>query len=264
MIDELYVWQSLQDASRGRADGRIRMDAAGQWQMGADTLTDDAREMLDTLGPVAGAGNRFVIGQLGQSLDGRIATVSGHSHYVTGNASRVHLHRLRALVDAVLVGAGTVAADDPQLTVRHAEGRDPVRVVLDPNARLSADRKVFTDGAASTLHLTCTGAAHDAGAHVRHLAMPACADGLAPQHILAALAELGLNRVLVEGGGLTVSRFLEAGALDRLHVVVAPMLIGSGRPAVTLPEIATLDDALRPPCRSRPMGEDMFFDLALR
>lgn len=264
MIDESYVWQSLQDASRGRHDTGIGTDGAGRWRCDGGRLTASAQQMLDTLGPVAFGGPVFVIGQLGQSLDGRIATASGHSHYVTGQASRIHLHRLRALVDAVLVGAGTVAADDPQLTVRHASGRHPVRVVLDPNARLGADRKVFTDGDAPTLHLTCTGAAHDAAEHVQHLSMDVGDGGLAPQQILAALAERGLSRVLVEGGGLTVSRFLGAAVLDRLHVVVAPMLIGSGRPAVTLPEIATLDDAMRPPSRSQPMGEDMFFDLALR
>ncbi len=265
MIDENYVWQWLRDASHGLAhdDARLRVDDAGRWQA-LDAITPNAAALVDALAPVALGGRTFVIGQLGQSLDGRIATVSGHSHYVTGAESRVHLHRLRALVDAVLVGAGTVAADDPQLTVRHAEGRNPVRVVLDPNARLPADRTVFADEAAPTLHLTCSDTAHDQRPHAEHLFMPPGNPGLAPRAILDALAARGLRRVLVEGGGLTVSRFLEAGVLDRLHVVVAPMLIGSGRPAVTLPEIATLDTALRPACASQPMGADMFYDLALR
>lgn len=265
MIDENYVWQWLRDASLGLAhdDTRLRIDDVGRWQA-PEAIAPNAAALLDALAPIAFGGRTFVIGQLGQSLDGRIATVSGHSHYVTGAESRVHLHRLRALVDAVLVGAGTVAADDPQLTVRHAEGRNPVRVVLDPNARLPADRAVFTDDAAPTLHLTCTDTAHDERPHTEHLFMPPAENGLAPQDVLDALAGRGLRRVLVEGGGLTVSRFLEAGALDRLHVVVAPMLIGSGRPAVTLPEIATLDTALRPRCAHQPMGPDMFYDLALR
>ena len=77
----------------------------------------------------------FVVGQIGQSLDGRVATAGGHSHYINGPAGLAHLHRLRAIVDAVVVGVGTALADDPQLTVRHVAGRNPARVVIDPGAR---------------------------------------------------------------------------------------------------------------------------------
>jgi len=96
---------------------------------------------------------KLVIAQLGQTLDGRIATHSGHSHFVTGAEDIEHLHRLRALVDAVVVGAGTAISDDPQLTVRHVRGDNPVRVVLDPSGRVPSDRKLFQDGAAPTLWL---------------------------------------------------------------------------------------------------------------
>lgn len=88
------------------------------------------------------------IGQLGQSLDGRIATISGDSYYINGAEGLDHLHRLRASVDAVLVGAGTVAADNPQLTVRRCAGRNPARVVIDPRGRLDpAARWLADDGA---------------------------------------------------------------------------------------------------------------------
>ena len=90
------------------------------------------------------------------------------------------------------------------------------------------------------------------------------AQAMDPAAVLAMLAERGLTRVLVEGGGVTISRFLDAGLLDRLHVVVAPMLIGSGRPALSLAPIMRLDAALRPGCRHQVMGDDMFFDLDLR
>ena len=80
----------------------------------------------------------LVVGQIGQSLDGRIATESGHSKYINGPAGLVHLHRLRALVDAVVVGVGTAIADDPQLTVRRVAGPQPARVVIDPKGRLRA------------------------------------------------------------------------------------------------------------------------------
>jgi riboflavin-specific deaminase-like protein len=201
----------------------------------------------------------WVIAHLGQSLDGRIATASGKSHYVTGLENIVHLHRLRALADCVLVGAGTVAADDPVLTVRHVPGRNPVRAVIDPMGRLPANRKIFTDGAARTLVLT--GVADGPGERLLLAAEP---DGIAPAGILAALRDLGLNRMFIEGGGRTVSSFLQAGLLDRLQIAVAPMMIGSGIPAITLPAIDSLDSALRPPCRIHPMGADVLFDFDLR
>ena len=273
-------------AARGRGAGRftieggsIEVDAAGAWRASGEP-DPAARELLELYLPVALPAD-YVIGQLGQSLDGRIATESGHSHYVTGPEDITRLHRLRALVDAVIVGASTVALDDPRLTVRAVEGDDPVRVVLDPSDRLPRDRRVFTDGTARTLVVRraaggATGPAGEAGgggsaapagaasATDDALALPAGPDGFDPRRLLEALRARGLRRVLVEGGGVTVSRFLQAGALDRLHVTVAPLLIGSGRPALTLPPIASLARALRPRCRHFRLGEDLLFDLALR
>lgn len=272
LLDETYAWHLLKDASGSKirapstlggdaADGPVlNVDAQGHWSTSAQ-VTPAARRMLDALLPVALGGPRFVMAQIGQSLDGRIATVSGHSHYVTGAVSRVHLHRLRALVDAVIVGAGTVAADDPQLTVRHVDGRDPLRVILDPRSRLARDRHVFQSGDAQTLHLVSR---RSPDSPVAQASVGAESGAVAPQAILDLLAARGLGRVLVEGGGITISRFLEAGCLDRLHVVVAPLIIGSGRPAITLAPIERLDTALRPPWHSQPMGDDMFFDMKLR
>src|SRR5262245_27675971 len=86
----------------------------------------------------------MVVGQFGQSIDARIATASGHSHYINGAAGLAHLHRLRALVDAVVIGVGTAVADDPQLTVRHVAGPSPARVVIDPKGRLPATARLLT------------------------------------------------------------------------------------------------------------------------
>lgn len=209
----------------------------------------------------------LVIAQLGQTLDGRIATHSGHSHFVTGPEDIQHLHRLRALVDAVVVGAGTVIADDPRLTVRHVRGDNPVRVVLDPSGRVPSDRKMFQDGAAPTLWLQSPRAGPpvaDGMLEVLQLDETAAGEGFHPTAVLQRLAARGLRRVLVEGGGLTVSRFLAAGVLDRLHLTVAPLLLGSGRPSVTLDPVHTLHEALRPQCRHFALGPDILFDLCLR
>src|SRR5262245_27405955 len=93
------------------------------------------------------ADHMMVVGQLGQSLDGRVATPTGHSHYINGPAGLAHLHRLRAVVDAVVIGIGTALADDPQLTVRRVSGPQPVRVVVDPSGRLPGSaRLLHNDG----------------------------------------------------------------------------------------------------------------------
>ncbi|WP_083627853.1 RibD family protein [Salinicola sp. MH3R3-1] len=248
-------------------DLRLEIDAHGGWSCNHQ-LDDQAARLLSIWLPwcmTDTSRGPCVIAQLGQSLDGRIATASGASHYVTGAQSLVHLHQLRALVDAVVVGAGTVAADDPQLTVRHVEGDNPLRVVLDPRGRVPAERGVFRQPVAPTWHLVNEGVAgHGDADHVSVKPLSPGPSGIDPAQIVALLAEHGHRRILVEGGGLTISRFLEAGCLDRLHSVVAPMLIGSGRPALTLPEIDTLDDALRPACRHFRLGDDMLFDLDLR
>ena len=228
-----------------------------------------AADMIECLLPLATAQGAFVIGQLGQSLDGRICTESGDSHYVNGDASLTHLHRLRALVDCVLVGVGTVVADHPRLTVRRVTGPHPVRVVLDPRGRAPDDVSPLApeDDAPATLHLVGASRLEHLGtpaAHVRRIPLPESDQGVAPRDVLAALAVAGCRRVLVEGGANTISRFVADGALDRLHVLVAPLLIGSGRPGLSLPPIERLCDAARPEMRRYPLGDDVLFDVRFR
>ncbi|MEH0071197.1 RibD family protein [Pannonibacter sp. Pt2-lr] len=98
-----------------------------------------------------------MVGQLGQSLDGRIATVSGHSKYINGPGCLSHLHRLRAVCDVVVVGAGTAIADDPQLNVRLVEGPNPARAIIDPNGRVPRDLRLFEDDGTRHLAVTAVG-----------------------------------------------------------------------------------------------------------
>ena len=218
----------------------------------------------------------WALAQLGQSLDGCVATAAGDSYFVTGPESLVHLHRLRALCDAVLVGAGTVAIDDPQLTTRHVPGPHPVRVVLDPAARLDGSARVLRDAATPTLWLCDS---RHAGAAQSRLPASSTTEVLAVEGLLhaadpargpdlavafATLARRGLRVLLVEGGGVTVSRCLAAGVLDRLHLVVAPVIIGAGRRGLQHPGPARMADCLRPPAQRLAVGEDMLWDLDLR
>jgi riboflavin-specific deaminase-like protein len=204
-----------------------------------------------------------VIAQIGQSVDGRIATASGHSRYINGPAGLAHLHRLRSLVDAVLVGVGTALADDPQLTVRHVAGPHPARIVLDPKGRLAACAKVFTCDGVRRMVVTAEGTHCAVNSGVEVLALPAANGRIEPHRILAALAERRLRRILIEGGAETVSCFLAAGCLDRLHVIVAPIILGSGRSGFILPPIERADQALRAPLRSFQLEDEILFDCDL-
>jgi riboflavin-specific deaminase-like protein len=200
-----------------------------------------------------------VVGQLGQSLDGRIATVPGQSTLINGPEGIAHLHRLRALVDAVVVGAGTVRADDPQLTVRHVEGPNPVRVVIDPRGTLPADARAFAADGVRRIVITRQHACRAVNGGIEAIALPDTDGRIEPAAILGALRERGLRRILIEGGAQTVSTFLSAGCLDRLHVMVAPVILGSGVAGFDLPPTA-----LRVPMRAHALGSDVLFDCDLR
>jgi len=204
-----------------------------------------------------------IVGQLGQSLDGRIATETGHSKYINGAAGLEHLHRLRALVDAVVVGVGTAVADNPQLTVRRVAGPHPVRVVVDPQGRLGADARLFADNGVRRVVVTAHGSRYAPPRGVEVITLPAVDGHIAPPAILAALADRGLRRILVEGGANTVSRFLVAGCLDRLHVTVAPIILGGGGPGLILPPLERADDAQRMPMRVYRAEDDVLFDCDL-
>jgi riboflavin-specific deaminase-like protein len=258
------AWRRPQDRTpvtiEGSAGARLTLLPDGGWEAGEAAIMPSAETLLALYLPLM-LQPRWALGQLGQSLDGRIATATGHSHYVTGPESILHLHRLRALSDAVVVGAGTVAADDPQLTVRRCPGRNPLRVVLDPRLALGSHHRVFADGAAPTI-VICARTRRPADAPASIVGLDIGPDGFAAATVLELLAAHGATRVLVEGGGVTVSRFLAAKALDRLHIVVAPFVIGSGRQGINLPEIATLSEALRPAFRRFALGDDMLFELS--
>jgi riboflavin-specific deaminase-like protein len=204
-----------------------------------------------------------VVAQCGQSIDARIATASGHSHYINGPEGLAHLHRLRALVDAVVVGVGTALADDPQLTVRRVVGPNPARVVLDPNGRLAPTARVLADDGVRRLVVTKPDTSFNLPAGIEMVRLAALDGALAPSAILAALAERGLGRVLIEGGSNTVSRFLAAGCLDRVHVVIAPMIIGAGPSSISLPPIDRVDEAIRAPMRVHRLGDDVLLDCDL-
>jgi riboflavin-specific deaminase-like protein len=205
----------------------------------------------------------LIVGQLGQSLDGRVATASGHSKYINGPGGLVHLHRLRTLVDVVVVGVGTAIADDPQLTARRVSGPQPARVVIDPKGRLCADARMFTDNGVRRLVITESSTRCAVPGGVEVITLPTIDGQFAPSAILAALAGCGMRRMLIEGGADTISRFIVAGCLDRLHVMVAPIILGTGGPGIALPSLERADQAPRMPVRVHKLDDDVLFDCDL-
>ncbi|MEN2494897.1 MAG: hypothetical protein TECD_00807 [Hyphomicrobiaceae bacterium hypho_1] len=211
----------------------------------------------------------FVIAQLGQSLDGRIATVSGESRWINGTTALDHIHHIRANVDAVVVGVDTVLKDDPLLTVRRITGKNPVRVVIDPNNRLPQHARCFHQDDSSCIVIRGVRTHDKVGvtAHEKYneLFVLTKSRFLSPHEIIRQLFALGLRRIFVEGGARTISKFIDADAVDRLHLLVAPIIIGSGKTGLQLKPIKTLKSARRPATSTYYLGNgEILYDCDLR
>jgi diaminohydroxyphosphoribosylaminopyrimidine deaminase/5-amino-6-(5-phosphoribosylamino)uracil reductase len=204
----------------------------------------------------------FVTLKLATSLDGRIATASGESRWITGEAARRAGHELRASHDAVLVGIGTALADDPQLNVRldGYAGSQPLRVVLDSRQQIHSDSKLVSGARAQATWIFTLGTPQarllDAGVRVSQVAADQGRIDLAA--VLTLLADYGVKRLLVEGGGEVAASFVRRGLVDALEWFRAPILLGSeGRPALGALNLAELKNAPRFRwCAVEKLGED--------
>jgi len=261
---------ALQPVSRDHPRRVIRWSPGAGWQL-TRPLDNPSLEALAELylpacAPV-GRNRCEVWGHLGQSLDACVATARGESCYVTGDENLRHLHRMRALSDAVLVGTKTAACDNPRLTTRLVPGDNPIRIILDRRRQLPPGLRVLGDGAAETW-LICSESAVRASASSpsrgRVIGVPTRDGHLDLEALVARLAELGIRRLFVEGGGATVSAFLARGLLERLQIAVAPLLIGGGRAGLSPPVSARLSDAMCPRTRLYRMGADVLYDMDMR
>lgn len=215
----------------------------------------------------------FITVKFAQSLDGRIATATGDSKWITGEQARRFAHRLRSEHDAILVGIGTVIADDPQLTVRLIEGRDPLRVVVDTNLRTPLTARVLANGAAAGTLIVCNESADRArveaiealGGEVLRLGSRYDQQGIDVETLLEALGRRGIKSLLVEGGQRIITSILAARAADRMIAIVAPKIIGKGIESIGDLGITHVSDALTfASVSTLKLGPDIVFDARLR
>lgn len=214
----------------------------------------------------------FVTVKYAQTLDGRIATASGDSQWISGPSSLKLAHKLRREHDAIMVGIGTVLRDDPRLTVRLVGGRDPLRVVLDSKLRLPSNARVLANGAARQTLVITTDAADLAraaeleglGAEVLKIEAAQNGMGVNVTKALEHLGRRGIESVLVEGGAAIVTSLLGAKLVDRLVIAIAPKIIGRGTEAIGDLGIDRLKDALAfSSFKMRRLGPDIIVDARL-
>lgn len=244
------VWARLLEVRNDRG-----CTCCGEW-------SESERRALDLYGPLARRDlGPMTIGQVGQSLDGRIATPTDDARDISGPDGLVHLHRMRALVDGVIVGVNTALHDHPRLTVRLCEGPHPARILIDPRGRVPEDAPLFADDGTRRIVIQAVEKSRPEGVEV--IRLDATNNRFDPADILSALHAHGLSSLLVEGGGVTIGWFIDSGLLDRLHVAVASLIIGGGPQGLTLPSPPhLLRDALRPSTGAFSLGSDVVLDAA--
>ena len=223
-------------------------------------LEDEARELVEPFTTWIATGEPFVTLKLAASLDGKVAAPDGTSRWITGEQARAEVHDLRRRADAVVVGSGTVVADDPALTFRTPglEGDQPLRVVFDASGRTPPDAKIF-DGAAPALIVTTDD--RDATGPVDVVRVARSEDGVDVRAALRALGERDLCHVLVEAGPTLAGSFIATGSVDRLILYLAPKIIGGDAPGLFAHGVKTLTDAWQMQIEGvRRVGDDIRID----
>lgn len=213
---------------RVSGEGIRRLEAAGV-EVVADVCGDEARRINRPFFKHIRERRPWVVAKWAMTLDGKIATRTRHSQWITDAVARQEVHHMRNRLDAILVGAGTVRADDPLLTCRIPDGRDPVRVVLDSRATLSPDAHVF-DTPGTLLFTTVSPPAdhlmalHARGAEV--VVVPAHEGRVALPSVLDALGVRDINSLLVEGGSEVLGAFFDQRLVDEIACFIAPKIAG--------------------------------------
>jgi len=215
-------------------------------------LEEECRVLNEVYLKYTTTGVPFVTVKFAQTLDGRIATATGVSRWISSPESRKLAHRLRTHHDTILVGVGTVLADDPELTVRLVRGRNPTRIILDSKLRVPLDARVLADQeTARTLVATTPAADKEKLSTLRRMGIevlkvpPDTQGRVDVSQLLKTLAQRQISSVLVEGGAETITSFLRLGPADKLVVFIAPKILGKGTDSVGELNITDISKTLK-------------------
>lgn len=237
----------------------------------AGVCEDECRRMNEGFITRVTRGRPFVTLKLAMTLDGRIAAAGGDSRWISSEESRAIVHRWRREADVVMVGAATVAADNPRLNCRIEGGRDPARVVVDGRLRVSPAANVFHLRSAAPTILATTAAnlararrryrAGAAGPELDFIGLPAAGGRIDLAALMRELGRRGYARALLEGGAHLAGAALAAGVVDRVAFFAAPKILGAGTPAVAGPDVRRVADAVElAGLRATPVGGDLLIE----
>ena len=213
-------------------------------------------EIANILIPILIKNKKFFIGQIGQSLDGRIALLNGNSHYINNKKSITYLHCLRSICDAVVVGVNTIIKDNPSLTTRKVKGRNPQRIIIDPTLKLTNRFNIFKDNYPNIIFTYSTISKKLNNTKIYKLPKKNFT-----KHIHQKINSLNFKYVLVEGGAATLSKFLDARLLNIMQFIISPMIIGSGINSLNLKPITDLKNALRVKNNIHKFGDEIIISL---
>ena len=216
------------------------------------------RQCCEIIIPLLTKNDNFLIGQIGQSLDGKIALNNGNSHYINEKESILYLHCLRAVCDGVLVGVNTIIKDNPLLTTRKIKGSNPVRLIIDPSLKLSNRYKIFKDDNRNIIFTNS-----NKQKKFNNTLIVKFPKKNFTNNIFKYLKKTSFKNILVEGGPTTLSNFIEMKLLNYMQFIISPTLIGSGIDSLKLKPITNLKNAIRVENTISKLGKEIVMTLNL-
>ena len=217
------------------------------------------RQCCEIIIPLFTKNDNFLIGQIGQSLDGKIALNNGNSHYINEKESILYLHCLRSVCDGVLVGVNTIIKDNPLLTTRKIKGSNPVRLIIDPSLKLSNRYKIFKDDNRNIIFTNS-----NKQKKINNTLIVKFPKKNFTNNIFQYLKKTSFKNILVEGGPTTLSNFIEMKLLNYMQFIISPTLIGSGIDSLKLKPITNLKNAIRVKNTISKLGKEIVITLNLK
>ena len=214
------------------------------------------RQSCEIIIPLLLKNNNNFIGQIGQSLDGKIALNNGSSHYINEKESITYLHCLRSISDGVLVGVNTIIKDNPLLTTRKIKGPNPIRLIIDPTLKLTNKYKIFKDDNKNIIFTNSSKEKKFINTTIVKFPKKNFT-----QNIYDYLEKTSLQTILIEGGPTTLSHFIELKLLNYMQFIISPTIIGSGIDSVKLKPISDLKNALRAKNTICKLGKEIIVTL---